>query len=535
MDIVIILAEVGVLILAFSVFYWLVGISFKLIKNVSWLEGKTEKLLGQRRNIRRGLIFLCAMLCLLLVVGNGFLIFQGKNVLEIQVNLIRGIPPQLWLNLVAASFKTVILLWLVRYGIPPLHRFLDLACVRAQNFDDIEGNDESIAVFFNFLKTNLTNIIWIFVLILSSQFFGLPKLVPNYLSVGLKIYIIIAIGLLIVKAISTIVETIDVVATRNARPDNLLRFYEPLRHLVTLLKKRLEYVIYVGIATIVVQQIDFLAWMAVYGTKILEIIGIFFISGVLIQVANAILEDLVLRSEDLTELQKQRRLTIIPLFKSFLRYAIYFTAAVTILKLIGIDPTPILAGVGILGIAVGFGAQNLINDIVCGFFILFENYYLVGDYIEVNQASGFVEAIDLRTTRIRHSNGQQHILRNGEIKDIVNYSKQYIYAVVEVGISYDTDLNYVYEILEGIGKDLKKNYPEVLQPTLVEGVEKFGSSELLIRTITKVKPGNHFRIERTLRKMIKDVFDREGITFPDSANVVILNNQPNNGDSKVEN
>lgn len=525
MDIVIILAEVCFLILAFCLFSWLVGITFKLIKNVSWLEGKAEKLISQRRNIRQGLMFICALLCLLLLIGNGFLIYQGKNVLEIQVNLIGSIPPQFWLNLVTAICKTVILILLVKYSIPPLHRVLDIACLRAQNFDDIEGNDESIAVFFSFLKTNTTNIIWIFVIILCSQFFGMPKAVPDYLFIGLKIYIIIAIGLLIVKAISTIVETIDVLATRNARPDNWLRFYEPLRHLVTLLKKCLEYVIYVGIVTIVVQEIDFLSWMAVYGTRVLQIIGIFFISGVLIQVANAILEDLILRSEDLTELQKQRRLTIIPLFKSFLKYSIYFTAAVTILKLIGIDPTPVLAGAGILGIAIGFGAQNLINDIVCGFFILFENYYLVGDYIEVNQASGFVEAIDLRTTRIRHYDGQVYIIRNGEIRDIINHSKAYIYAVVQVGVAYDSDLDLVYSILEKLGKSLKENYSQVLEPTRVDGLENFGGSELLIRTVTKVKPGKKEYIQRILRKMIKEAFDREKIEIPFPHQVLINKNQ----------
>lgn len=332
-----------------------------------------------------------------------------------------------------------------------------------------------------------------------------------------------AIGLLVIKAISATIDTLDVLARRYSKPDNILRFYERLHHLVLLFKKCLEYVVYVGIATLVVRQIDVLAWTAVYGTIILEIIGIFLLSGVAIEVANTILEDLILRSESLNDLQKQRRLTIIPLFKSILKYLIYFTAGVTILKLIGIDPTPILAGAGILGLAVGFGAQNLINDIVCGFFILFENYYLVGDFIEVGQASGFVESIDLRSTRIRHPNGQVYIMRNGEVKDIINFSKQYIYAVVEVGVSYESDLDLVYEVLEGLGKELKENYSEVLEPTLVEGVEKFGESELVIRTITKVKPGKHYRIERMLRKAIKYAFDREGIAFSDSDNLVIMN------------
>lgn len=535
MDILLILAEVSLLILAFFLFNWLFGIVLKQMSKVSLVEAKVQKLVSQRRNISRILYFTCGALCLFIIGVNAVVIYQGKNVEEFQLNLIRNIPTQFWITLIAGSTKSIILLMLVKYTIPPLHRLLNFASIRAQNFDDIDANDESIAAFFGFFKTNITIIIWVLAGILSAQFLEFPEFLTNYLYIGLKAYVIIVIGLLIIRAVSAMIDTIDYLGTKHSNPNNVTRFYERLRHLVLLFKKCLEYVIYVGIATVIVREIDFLAWTAVYGSIILKIIAIFFFSGVLIEVVNTILEDLVLRSEDLNELQRQRRLTIIPLFKSFLRYVIYFTAGVAILKLIGIDPTPILAGAGIIGLAVGFGAQNLVNDIVCGFFILFENYYLVGDFIEVSQASGFVEAIDLRTTRIRHPNGKQHILRNGEIKDIVNYSKGYIYAVVEVGVAYGSNLDRVYEILEELGKQLNKNHPEVLEPTRVDGLERFGESELLIRTITKVKPGNHFRIERLLRKMIKDEFDREGIEFPDSSSVVVLNNKQDNQNSQLEN
>lgn len=241
------------------------------------------------------------------------------------------------------------------------------------------------------------------------------------------------------------------------------------------------------------------------------------------QVTNLAIEKLLLGNKSLSDLQRQRRLTIVPLIQSFLKYLIYFTAGIAILKNLNIDPTPILAGAGIVGLAVGFGAQNLINDMVCGFFILFENYYLVGDYIQVKDSQGFVEAIDLRTTRIRHPNGQVQILRNGEIKDIINYSKQYIYAVVEVPVSYKINLDRVYGIIEKIGKDLKENNQDILEPTRVDGVEKFGEHNVLIRTLTKVKPGTHNKTQRLLRKLIKDVFDREGIEIPFVERVVILN------------
>jgi len=173
-----------------------------------------------------------------------------------------------------------------------------------------------------------------------------------------------------------------------------------------------------------------------------------------------------------------------------------------------------------LGLAIGLGAQNLVNDTVSGFFILFENYYLVGDYINVEKAEGVVEVIELRHTRIRHPNGQLQIVRNGDIKSITNYSREYIYAVVDVGVAYDSDLDLVYRVLEEVGTDIQQRFPDkVLQPTEVDGLEEFGTLHLRVRTVTKLKPTNsrrgvHDDIQGELRKMVKEAFDREGIVMP---------------------
>ena len=134
-----------------------------------------------------------------------------------------------------------------------------------------------------------------------------------------------------------------------------------------------------------------------------------------------------------------------------LQYLVYFCAAIIVLKQLGVDPGPVLAGAGILGLAVGLGAQNLVNDLVSGFFILFEDYYLVGDYICLDDdTEGFVEQIDLRCTRIRDDDGRLHIVRNGNIEKVLHFSKGYAVAVVEVRIAYDADLERVYEVLESV-------------------------------------------------------------------------------------
>ncbi|MGH8002294.1 MAG: mechanosensitive ion channel family protein [Brasilonema sp.] len=516
MNILIILAEVGFLILIFSLFNWLIGIIFRQFTRVSWLQGRTTNITFLRRNISRLLIFTCVALSLALIGVNGMVIYRGGNIKEFQLNLARSIPTQFWVNLFTASVKTVSLLILVKFSIPPLHRGIDSVCDYAKKVDQIKANDESTEAFFKVLKRIITHTLWISSAILSAKFFYLPEVVSKYLYVALKIYIIVTVGLLIVKAVATIVDTLDALSLKYSSSNNLLRLYERLRHLIPLFKKCLEYVLYVGIVNLVVPEIEFIAWISAYTPTIVQIIGVFFISNVVIEVAYFILDEFYLKTTDLNDSQQQKRLTLIPLMRSFVKYFIYFTAGVTILKLIGIDPAPVLAGAGIVGIAVGLGAQNLINDVVCGFLILFENYYLVGDYIEVGKVEernieGIVEAIELRTTHVRHPDGQLQIIRNGDIGSIINYSKQYIYARVEVSVSYDSNLDHVYRVVEKVGQQLKADDQDVLEPTRVAGIENLGEQNLLLLTLTKVKPGKHIHIQRVLRKILKETFSQEEI------------------------
>ncbi|MEM9808959.1 MAG: mechanosensitive ion channel family protein, partial [Cyanobacteria bacterium P01_D01_bin.56] len=207
----------------------------------------------------------------------------------------------------------------------------------------------------------------------------------------------------------------------------------------------------------------------------------------------------------------QRRITITPLIVSTLRYVIYFGTALLLLKALNIDPGPILAGAGIVGLTVGLGAQSLVKDVVSGFFILFEDYYLVGDFIETGQAQGTVQSIELRTTRVLHPDGQIQILRNGDIGAIVNYSKQPIDAAVEVSITYEVDPEKAFEIIERVGEELAATEEDILEPTHIEGVETFSEEICLIFTRTKVQPGKHLRIQRLLRQRCLVELLKEGI------------------------
>lgn len=516
MNILIILGEVIFLIVIFSLFNLLIGLIFKQVAKLSWLQARTADITFLRRSISRLLILISVILCLVLVGVNGIVIYRGGNIQEFQLNLIRSLPSQFWMNLFTASLKTVSLLMLVKFSVPPLHQGIDWSCDYVKKADQIKANDESVESFFMVLKRIIIHTIWISSVILCAKFIYLPEVVPQYLYIALKIYIVVTVGLLIVKAVATIVDTLDALSLKYSSSNYLLRLYERLRHLIPLCKKCLEYVLYVGIVNLIVPEIKPFAWISAYTPKIVQIIGVYFISNVLIEVAYFLLDEFYLKTANVNDSQQQKRLTLIPLMRSFAKYFIYFTAGVTILKLIGIDPAPILAGAGIVGIAVGLGAQNLINDVICGFLILFENYYLVGDYVEVGKVEdrniqGLVEAIELRTTHVRHPDGQLQIIRNGDIGSIINYSKQYIYARVEVSVSYHSNLDHVYRVVDKVGQQLKADEQDVLEPTRVAGIENFGEDNLLLLTLTKVKPGKHLNIQRVLRKRLMETFSEADI------------------------
>ena len=519
MNVLIILAEVSLIIFVFLLLNWVFSKLFKLFTKSFIPQSDNRSIKTLRRNITGLLLLACVVSCILIVGANGYLVYRGENLQQYTLLLIKRIPSGFWVTLgigIAQSLGTLIL---AAIALKFLKYWLKVASTRTKNLEKNTADDESIDAFFNALYDRISGGIWLWATILCAQFLKLPATVSEYLYIALRIYLIIAVGLLILKAVAAIVDSLDALSIRYSNPDNLLRFYDRLRHLIPFLKRCLEFVIYVCMATLVIQQVQLIANVATFGPRIIKIIGIIFISRVLFEVVYLLIEEVLFKEQNLTDIQRSRRLTLVPLFRSFLQYLIYFGATVFILYALSIDPTPILAGAGIVGIAVGLGAQTLINDIVCGFFILFENYYLVGDYIEAGKVEekvveGIVEAIELRTTRIRHPNGQLQIIRNGDIGSITNYSKQYIFAVVEVGVPYDSNLAHVYKVIEEVGQQLKADDPDVLEATQVDGVESLGESNLLLRTLTKVKPGKHLQIQRVLRKIFTNALLREGIVIP---------------------
>jgi small conductance mechanosensitive channel len=213
----------------------------------------------------------------------------------------------------------------------------------------------------------------------------------------------------------------------------------------------------------------------------------------------------------------QRVGTLSQLLTSVVKFTILAIAFMTILGVFEINLAPLLAGAGIVGVAVGFGAQNLMRDFINGFFILFENQFNVNDVIEVSNLRGKVEKLTLRTTFIRDLEGKLHIIPNGEIKTVTNLTKQWAQAIVDIDVAYSEDLDQAISVLKdeckkfAQDKDFKSmvsKEPEVL------GVETLGESGVTLRIVAKTKPMKQWEVARELRKRLKKRLDKEGITIP---------------------
>jgi small conductance mechanosensitive channel len=244
------------------------------------------------------------------------------------------------------------------------------------------------------------------------------------------------------------------------------------------------------------------------GYAIDKCIGIFFLTRVLIELLQVLLNQAFgLYDEEAPVDQKGR--TLVPLLYSVSQYVLYFGSALMMMSVLNLPTAPILAGAGILGLAVGLGAQSLVSDVVSGFFILFESQYLVGDYVQINDATGIVEAVGIRVTQIRDGQGKLHIIPNGQIKGVVSYSKDYVNAVVDVHVPSANDLEGVFKAMAEAGKRLRQAHREALADTQIHGLVELGTSEMTVRAVTKVRPGTHGMMQNEYRRLLKQVFDEK--------------------------
>jgi moderate conductance mechanosensitive channel len=216
------------------------------------------------------------------------------------------------------------------------------------------------------------------------------------------------------------------------------------------------------------------------------------------------------------ELEK-RAATLSGIFRKTVVIAIWLLAIVMALKESGFDIGPILAGAGVLGLAVGFGAQHLVRDLFAGMFILLENQIRVNDVAVINGTGGLVEQINLRTTVLRGLDGTVHIFPNGTINTLSNMTHEFSYYVFNVGVAYKEDTDHVVEVLKQLGDEMvqdEKYKPLIMAPLEVLGVDQFGDSAVVIKARFKTVPIQQWTVGREMNRRIKKKFDELGIEIP---------------------
>lgn len=243
---------------------------------------------------------------------------------------------------------------------------------------------------------------------------------------------------------------------------------------------------------------------------------------VLIWLLNAIsrnLEKVILkRSDALHDKEAQKRVkTLMSIGRGIMRLILWTIFALILLKRIGIEIGPIIASAGIAGIAIGFGAQELIRDFLAGFFVLLDNQIRTDDIVVINGTTGVVEKIELRTIRLRDHSGVVHIFQHGKINTLSNMTKEWSALVFEIGVAYKEDVDTVIAIMKSVGEDLEKDSRfsgNILEPISILGVEQFANSSIQLKVRIKTQTGEQWQTRREYMRRLKYAFDKKGIEIP---------------------
>ncbi len=222
-------------------------------------------------------------------------------------------------------------------------------------------------------------------------------------------------------------------------------------------------------------------------------------------------------------LQQRRAQTLLPLMIEIERYLIYTLVAVVILARFGVDTAAIFASVGVLGIALGFGAQNLVKDMIAGFFLLFDGIVAVGDVIKIDDNTvGTVEAVGLRNAQVRDFSGLLWMIPNGDLRQFGNFNRDWMRAVVLLEVAYDADVPKAMQLAREAGEAwAAANQEKVIEPPEVQSLLGMSQASVTLRLVIKVRPGEQWPAERALRLMVRDRFTAAGIEAPYPRHVLL--------------
>jgi moderate conductance mechanosensitive channel len=231
------------------------------------------------------------------------------------------------------------------------------------------------------------------------------------------------------------------------------------------------------------------------------------------KLSNAVAVDHI----DSEEVRRRARLrTLLPILRNVLRVVVMAIGAMMVLSALGVEIGPLIAGAGVIGVAVGFGAQTVVKDIISGVFYLLDDAFRIGEYIQSGSYKGTVEAFSLRSVKLRHHRGPLYTVPFGDLGAVQNMSRDWVIDKMMIGITYDSNLDTAKKLIKQIGKDLAADpefKPHIIEPMKMQGVEQFGDYAVQIRMKMMTKPGEQFAIKRKALAMIKKAFDANGIKF----------------------
>lgn len=246
--------------------------------------------------------------------------------------------------------------------------------------------------------------------------------------------------------------------------------------------------------------------------KVISILVIFLIASIVYKISVRLVDKLIAKQKKFkVGLDEKRVKTISIVLKSFLKYTIYFFAFSAVLYQFFGAISLTFASIG--GVAIGLGAQNLIKDVVNGFFMVFEDQFSVGDYIHIADKGGVVQSIGLRLTKLKDFNGDVHIIPNGSVGQITNHCRSDMRVLVDVDIAYEEDIDRVTSILEGVCEEFKGN-DQIVEGPKVLGVSALKDSGVTFSIWATTKPMAQWECEREIRKHVKKALDREGVEIP---------------------
>lgn len=245
-----------------------------------------------------------------------------------------------------------------------------------------------------------------------------------------------------------------------------------------------------------------------------QIIGILIAFIIVKAVGNKLISRFFDKLTGKGDVTKGRAMTLQTLSENVFSYALIFILVATIFNIFGLSVASLIAGAGIVGLAIGFGAQGLVSDVVTGFFLLLEKQIDVNDYVTVGSIDGIVESVGLRTTQLRSFDGTLNYIPNRDITTVSNHSRGNMQALVDIGVSYDEDIDKAIVVLQTACEKVAAENKMIIEGPDVIGVQAFGASDVTLRIIAKAKNGEQWAVERHLRKAIKEALDANDIEIP---------------------